>query len=207
MRLKLKWITLPILFFFLLSSIQVYASDQMDPPGKIVGGSLNAPIRIEVFSNFGCTACREFYLRTIKKILREYSNTDKVCVIYHDFPFQSHKYDREAARYVEAASRISQQTMLKVMDALYTNQASWSEDGKLKETIAKELSKNIFEDLMRQAKDPNIEPLIEEQLDLANKNNLKSTPTTFFFYNGTEKKYQGLITYLVMKTFIDKILQ
>ena len=67
---KLKWKLLPILFIH-LSLVLVYASDQMNPPGKIIGGSLDSPIRIEVFSNFECSACREYYLRTIKKVLKE----------------------------------------------------------------------------------------------------------------------------------------
>jgi protein-disulfide isomerase len=205
MQLKLKWITLPLLILF-LSPMQVYASNQMEPPGIILGGSLDSPIRIEIFSNFGCSACREYYLRTIKKILKEYSSADKVCVIYHDFPFRYHKYDREAARYVEAASRISRETLLQVMDALYRDQLTWSENGKLQETIAKALPKNIFEELMQMSKDPKIDPLIEAQYELAVKNKLESTPTSFIFYTGKEQKIEGLLTFIVLKTFIDKIL-
>jgi protein-disulfide isomerase len=205
MQLKMKWITLPLLILF-LSPMQVWASNQMEPPGIILGGSLDSPIRIEVFSNFGCSACREYYLRTIKKVLKEYSSADKVCVIYHDFPFKSHKYDREAARYTEAASRISQETLLQVMDALYKNQLTWAEDGKLKETIAEALPDNVFDELMRLSQDPDIDPLIEAQYELAVENKLESTPTSFIYYTGKEQKIVGLLTYIVLKTFIDKIL-
>ena len=203
---RLKWIILPILFFH-LSLMQVYSSDQMNPPGKIIGGSLDSPVRIEVFSNFGCSACREYYLRTIRKILKKYCSVDKVCVIYHDFPFKSHKYDREAARYAEAAFRINRETMLEVMEALYKEQANWSRDGKLKETIAKALPKNVYEELMQIAKDPDIETLIDEQYALAMEKGLKSTPTTFIFYSGQQKKVEQHIEYLVLKNFIDPILK
>jgi protein-disulfide isomerase len=204
---KLKWKILPILFFH-LSLMQVYASDQMVPPGKIIGGSLNSPVRIEVFSNFGCSACREYYLRTIKKVLKEYCSDDKVCVIYHDFPFKYHKYDREAARYVEAASRINRETMVDVMETLYREQANWSQDGKLKEAIAKALQKDVYEELMQIAKDPGIETLIDEQYALAIDKGLKSTPTTFIFYpENQQRKAEGHIEYFVMKTFIDAVLK
>jgi protein-disulfide isomerase len=202
----LKWTMLPVLLF-LLFPMSVYSSNQMEPPGKILGGSLDAPVRIEFFSNFECTHCREYYLRTIKKILKEYSSTDKVCIIYHDFPFQNHKYDRKTARYAEAASRMSRETLLKVMDALYTDQAIWSENGQIEETIAKALSKDAFEELIKIAKDPEIEPLIDAQYDLALKNGLKSTPTSFLFYQGKEQKVEALITYIVLKSFIDKIIK
>lgn len=203
---KLKWKTLSILFLLLIAS-PAYPSEPMNPMGKILGGSLESPIRIEVFSNFGCSVCREFYLRTIKKILKEYSSVDKVCVIYHDFPFQHHKYDVEAAGYVEAASRISRETMLKVFNALYTDQADWSEDGDLLKTISKALSKEDFEKIKELSKDPEIKPMIDAQYDLAIKNGLNSTPTTFIYSPGKQQRAEGLITYIVLKAFIDKIVK
>ena len=204
---KLKWITLPILFILPLI-VPAYATNQMEPAGKILGGSLDSPVRIEVFSNFQCTHCREFFLRTIKKVLKEYSSVNKVCVIYHDFPFQSHPYDREAARYVEAASRMSRETLLRVMEALYTDQAEWSENGQLQESIAKVLPKEAFEELLQLSKDPGIDPLIDAQYNLAIEQGLKSTPTSFIFYQGKQQKVEALITYIVLKTFIeDKIAE
>jgi protein-disulfide isomerase len=183
------------------------SSEPMQPMGKILGGSLDSPVRIEVFSNFECTVCREYYLRTIKRILKEYSSKDKVCVIYHDFPFSYHKYDREAARYVEAASKISRETMLQVFDALYTDQAEWSENGELQKSLKKVLSKEDFEKVIELSKDPEIESLIDAQYDLAIKNKLGSTPTSFIFSPGKREKAEGLITYLILKTYIDKYLK
>ena len=204
---KLKWKILPILFFHLFL-MQAYSSDQRNPPGKIIGGSLNSPVRIEVFSNFGCSACREYYLRTIKKVLKEYCSVDKVCVIYHDFPFKSHKYDREAARYAEAAFRINRETMLKVMETLYKEQANWSQDGKLRDAIAKALPKDVYEELMQIAKDPGIDTIIDEQYALAIEKGLKSTPTSFiFYYSGKQKKVEQHIEYFVLKAFIDSVLE
>lgn len=203
----MKWITLPILFSVLFSMAS-YASNQMDPPGIILGGSLTSPVRIEIFSNFECTHCREYYLRTIKKILREYSSVNKVCVIYHDFPFKSHKYDREAARYVEAASHLGQEYILKVIEALYTDQAEWIQNGQLQQSIAKVLPKEVFEELLELAKNPEIDPLIEAQYNLAVGLGLKSTPASFIFYQEKQQKVEGLITYIVLKTFIeDKIAE
>ena len=203
---KPKWTTISILFL-LLCSIPAYSTEPMAPTGKIMGGSLESPIRIEVFSNFECTVCREYYLRTIKKILKEYSSVDKVCVIYYDFPFNYHEYDREAAAYVEAASRISREAMLQVFDALYTDQAIWSENGELQKTLKKALSKEDFEKMKELSKDPEIQPMIDAQYDLAIENGLESTPTSFIFSPGKKQKVEGLLTYLVLKTFIDKTVK
>jgi len=203
---KLKWSPLSILFLLLFITA-AFPSEPMQPMGKILGGSLDSPVRIEVFSNFECSVCREYYLRTIKKILTEYSSEGKVCVIYHDFPFSYHKYDREAARYVEAASQISRETMLQVFDALYMDQAEWSENGELQKTLKKVLSKEDFEKIIELSKDPEIEPMIDAQYDLAIENKLGSTPTSFIFSPGKQEKAEGLITYLILKTYIDKYLK
>jgi len=192
--------------FFILCALPVHSSDYMEPKGLVLGGSLDSPIRIEVFSNFECSHCREFYLRTIKKVLKEYASIDKVCVIYHDYPFQQHKYDRKAARYAEAASRIGRDTLLKVYDAFYTDQATWSQNGELEKTLMKALTQDEFQKVIEFSDDPGIETLIDKQYQLAVDNNIQSTPTSFIFYPGKEQQVEGVITYVVLKGFIDKIV-
>jgi protein-disulfide isomerase len=195
----------PIILFILLI-LPAGASNYLEPKGLVMGGSLDSPVRIEIFANFECTHCREYYLRTIKKVLKEYASENKVCVIYHEFPFQSHKYDRKAARFAEAASRIGQDTLLKVYDAFYTEQATWYENGKLEEVLKKALSKDEFDKIMEISKDPEIDSLIEAQYQLAMEKGLDATPTTFIFYAGKEKQVEGVLTYIVLKGFIEQIL-
>lgn len=91
--------------FILLIAAFPDASAQTDQlkPEQCLGGELDAPIRIEVFSDFECPACREFYLNTIRPVLKDYCSLDKVCVVYHEFPLQGHKYSRQAAQYSKAA--------------------------------------------------------------------------------------------------------
>lgn len=203
-----KWIrTLSAAIVLLLFALSVRATEYMEPKGLILGGSLDAPIRIEVFSNFECSHCREFYLRTIKKVLKEYSSADKVCVIYHDFPFNTHKYDRKAARYAEGASRVGPDTLLKVFDAFYTEQATWSQNGELEETLKKALNPEEYKRVLESSEDPEIDTLIEKQYQLATDHGLQSTPTSFIFYPGKEQKVEGVITYVVLKGFIDKIIK
>ena len=89
--------------------MSVRPSDRIE--GQLLGGSLNSPIRLEVFSDFQCPSCRQFYLETIQPVLQEYSSKDKVCVIYHEFPLNQHPYARQAALYSEAASRLGREKM------------------------------------------------------------------------------------------------
>jgi protein-disulfide isomerase len=176
--------------------------------GQILGGSANSPIQIEVFSDFQCSACREFYLGTVRQILQEYSSKDKVRIIYHEYPLTLiHKYSRDAARYSEAASRLGVKQLLAVMDSLFMNQAIWSQDGKIDASISKALSHEDFQKLKKIMQDSSIDLAIEREIDLGNKNQIKSTPTWFINYMGKQKKVEGFATYLVLKQFIDEIIK
>ena len=118
-----------------------------------------------------------------------------------------HLYDRKTATYAEAAARVGKDTLLKVFDALYTNQATWSQDGEIEKVLKAALPEKEFEKLMEKAKDPDIATLIDKQYDLAVENKLESTPTTFIFYRGEQKsKTSGTIIYLVLKGFIEEYL-
>jgi len=178
-----------------------------ETPGQILGGSLNAPIKLEVFSDFECSACREFYLRTIRPLLQEYCSKDKVCVVYYEYPLSIHKYARQAALYSEAASRLGQQKLLPVLDSLFTDQAEWSQDGSLDATVAKALPQEDFQKLKKIMQDSSIKAAIEKQVELGVRREVNSTPTTFIYYIGKRQKVEGLVTYLVMKQFIDSIVK
>jgi protein-disulfide isomerase len=177
------------------------------PSGQILGGSVNSPIQIEVFSDFQCSACREFYIGTVRQILQEYSSKDQVCIIYHEFPLAIHKYSRDAARYAEAAARMGVKQLLAVMDSLFMNQAIWSQDGKIEALISKALAREDFQKLKNIMRDSSINLAIEREIDLATKSQIESTPTMFIRYTGKQQKVKGLVTYVVLKQFIDTIMK
>ena len=195
-----------LMFMFAVWSGLARPSDL--PSGQLLGGSVHSPIQIEVFSDFECSACREFYLGTVREILQEYSSRDKVCVIYHEFPLTTiHKYSYDAARYSEAASRLGVKQLLAVMDSLFMDQAKWGQDGNIDASISKALSPGDFQRLKATLKDSSINLAIEREVDLGNKNQIRSTPTMFIRYTGKQQKVEGLVTYIVLKQFIDNILK
>jgi protein-disulfide isomerase len=175
--------------------------------GQILGGSANSPVRIEVFSDFQCSACREFYLGTIRPILQEYSSRDKVCIIYHEFPLKAHKFSKIAARYAEATARLGTQKLLPVMDSIFKDQAQWAQDGRVEISVAKALSREDFRKLKAIIQDSSINLAIEREIDLGTKMKVKSTPTMLISYLGKQQKVEGLVTYLVLKQFIDNIVK
>ena len=178
-----------------------------DVPGQILGGSPSSPVRIEVFSDFQCSACREFYLGTIRQVLQDYASKDKVCIVYHEFPLAMHKFSRNAARYAEAAGRLGVHRLLPVMDALFMDQAKWSQDGNLDAAVSKVLPHEDFLKLKKLMQNPSINQVIEREIQLGIKQQIKSTPTMFISYSGKQQRVEGLVTYLVLKQFIDSIIK
>lgn len=197
--------TLLLIGFSALLAGLVRSSD--DAAGQLLGGSLNSPIKLEVFSDFQCAACRELYLKTIRPVLQEYSSKDKVCVIYHEYPLSTHRYSREAARYSEAAARLGQDKLLPVLELLFTEQALWSQDGNIEATIAKALSHEDLQKVKKLVQDPSINESIDKQVAFASRKEVRATPTLFLYYIGREQKVEGLIPFAVLKQFFDRIVR
>ena len=194
-----------LIFASMLWSSPVRPSNEA--PGQILGGSEDSPIRIEVFSDFQCAACREFYLNTIRPVLQDYSSRDKVCVVYHEYPLTIHRYSREAARYAEAAARLGVPKLLMVMDAIFTDQALWAQDGKLDVSVSKALSREDLLKLKKIMQDSSIDLAVDKEIQLGNKIDVKSTPTMLISYVGKQNKVEGYVIYSVLKQFIDSIVK
>src|SRR5271169_760063 len=98
--------------------------------GKILG-SPAAPVRIEVYSDFECPACKTFHEQMLPLIVKDYVIPGKVAVISHEFPLNipDHKYSRQAADYATAAARLN--IYQPVADVLFKEQANWMNNGKL----------------------------------------------------------------------------
>jgi protein-disulfide isomerase len=190
---------------FALSPIPTRSADE--PSGQLLGGSLNSPVKIEVFSDFQCPACRDLYLGTIKRVLQEYSSKDKVCVIYHEFPLSIHQYAKDASRYSEAAGRLGQQNLIPVYDALFLDQIQWSKDGSLDATVSKSMPSEAFQKLKKIMQDASINAEIEKAIQLGINKEIQSTPTLLISYTGKQQKVEGVVAYDVLKQFIDTIVK
>ncbi len=176
-------------------------------PEHCLGGTLDAPIRIEVFSDFECPSCREFYLNSIRPVLKDYCSLDKVCVVYYEFPLASHKYSREAARNSKAAQRLGRKEWLAVMDALYINQQKWSQNGSVDEVVFLALGADDYLRLKKMLLAPSIDTSIESEISMGKKREVTSTPTLFVNAIGREQKVVGGLPYSVLKDFFDSIVK
>ncbi|HYK90967.1 MAG TPA: thioredoxin domain-containing protein [Acidobacteriota bacterium] len=174
---------------------------------QCLGGWLDAPVKIEVFSDFECPACRVFFLDTVKYVLVDYANIDKVCVIYREFPLAIHKYSHDAARYSLAAQKLGRQQWLSVVESMYTNQEVWAKDGSVQAFVARALSPEDFQRVLKLKDDPSIEQTIARDIALGQKREVQSTPTFFITYLNKEQKVVGGLPYPVLRQFFDKIVK
>jgi protein-disulfide isomerase len=166
---------------FLLTACAVVACLAAGPEvdkGKVLG-SPSAPIVIEVYSDFGCPACRTFHDQMLPMIVKDFVMPGKVQVINHEFPLNipAHKYSREAATYATAAARL--QLYQPVADALFRSQESWENSGKVWDAVAAVLSPEQQKRVQALAKDPSVLAEVQRDVDLGTKERITGTPAIF----------------------------
>src|SRR5579872_3250499 len=69
-------------------------------------GRPDAPLMIEVFSDFECPACKTFHDIEVPQLMRDYVQPGKAYLIYRYYPLAMHPHGREAAEFVCAAAQI-----------------------------------------------------------------------------------------------------
>ncbi len=185
---------------------------RIDAPDELfLGGERGAPIKIEVFSDYQCPRCRDFYLSTLKPLIADYTNTNKInkiYIVYHDFPLEMHPFARKAARFALAAARIGRDRWLRVNDALYTDQAQWSLDGNIEAVLAKVLEPTELVRIGNLAADPAIDSAVQDEVLFGQSCEIASTPT--FFINpqtGPQQRVAGWVAYNTLKDFLDRLLK
>jgi len=169
--------------------------------GKILG-SADAPIRIDIYSDFACPACKTFHEQTLPLILSEYVMTRKVYVVNREFPLNipAHKYSREAAEYATAAARLG--IYQPVADVLFKNQASWSASGKVWDSVATILSPEQQKKVQALAKDPAVIAEVQRDVDAGTQERVSSTPTIYVSH-GTQ---HFPVVFPVNMTFLRSLL-
>jgi protein-disulfide isomerase len=197
---------------FLIVSLTVVSSaagqtEGAKPIDLCLGGQPNAPIRVEVFSDFQCSYCRDFYLETIRPLLKEVAHQNKVCVGYYEFPLSIHPYSREASRYGVAAKRLGQDPWQRVAEALYGEQPQWGKDGKIEPVVARVLSAEEMAKVKKLLEGPSIDQAVDQDILLGNRRQVKKTPTFFISAKGREEKIAGKVSYEVLKDHLERLLK
>ena len=193
----------------LLLVIWVPAGLAQTTPGAdapCVGGNSSSPIKIEVFSDYQCPACRTFYQGTMRLVLSEYADAGKVCVVYHEFPLNIHPHAPQAARYGHAALRLGIRQWSQVTDAIFEAQEQWAANGQLEPVVASALSREDMDKVRKLAADPATNAAIRRDIELGQSREVNSTPTFFITGKGKTEKVAGVVQFPILKRYLDSLL-
>jgi protein-disulfide isomerase len=182
-------------------------------------GSKDAPVVIEVFSDFQCHGCAAFYLQTLTRVIEDYSNKGKVYIIHREYPVPvpSHRHARDAARWALACATIGQYE--RAAAALFRDQLVWGESGDVESTIASVLSPAELARVKQVMKDngEEIEAALAHDMSIGRSFPVHGTPSFRIVVRGNEvfadhdepgtDSYNKLDSYPSLKSFLDEQLR
>jgi protein-disulfide isomerase len=136
-------------------------------------------------------------------LMRDFVNTGKAYLVYKEFPLPMHSHSREAAAYACAAARVGKYEQ--VADALFQNQPSWADNGKVFETVASVLSPADQKKVQSLAKDPSVVSEVERDVQEGQLERVNQTPTMLIIRNGKKYPIGGTINYELLRRFLDDL--
>jgi protein-disulfide isomerase len=168
-------------------------------------GAPNAPIVLEVYSDYECPHCKLLYEKTLVPLMAEYVDKGKVYLIHHEFPItQIHPHAMEAACYACAAHHVGKYEQ--ACEILFRDQAIWSASGKVDETVCSILSPADAKKVRTLAKDPAIAAEVQQDMQEGHSVKVETTPTLFLTYRLKQYPIPGAVSYDILRRFIDHLL-
>jgi protein-disulfide isomerase len=183
--------------------ISVNGVNDIDPTKAL--GSKNAPVTMEVFSDFQCPACKQLFSTTSQKVVDNYVNTGKIYMVHRDFPLPMHAYSRVAASYARAAAHVGKNDVVEV--ALFQNQEKWEVTGDIKSVVAGVLTPSEMKKVQTLVDSKALESLIEKDKQMGIGYSVNQTPTSWLHTKGGQAfPVVGYVQYDVLKTFLDQLV-
>jgi len=184
------------------TTITVGTVTDIDPTKAF--GSKNAPVIMEIFSDFQCPACKQLFTSTTQRVMDNYVDTNKVYIIHRDFPLPMHAYSRVAANYSRAAAHIGKCEA--VEQALFQNQEKWEVNGDVKATVAAVLTPAEMKKVQALVDSRTLEPLIDRDRQLGQAIPVNQTPTSIIHTrDGQTYPVIGFVSFDVLKTLLDQL--
>jgi protein-disulfide isomerase len=183
------------------------AQAEEGPPNKGLG-SRDAPIKMEVFSDYSCPMCKNFYLGAVRRMLETYIPEGKVYVLHRDFPLKGvlgHEHSRDAARYANAAACIGK--FREVDAALYEKQEVWSRDGSVDAVVAAVLTPKEMSRVRALVASGKMDAYIDSDANLGATKAVRSTPTIYVTSHGRTDPLPGNLSYALLRHYLDEQLQ
>jgi protein-disulfide isomerase len=167
-------------------------------------GPVTAAVRIDLFSDFECPACKALHEQTLKRVKEEFALKGKLRLVHHDFPLPQHKHARQAAILAAAADRLGKYD--EVADVLFRQQETWSKAGGVDAVVDSVLTPEERKQLREIAKDPAILATIERDIQLGQRLKVSSTPTMIVTHDGKPNPVVGVVSYAVFSKYLTTIV-
>jgi protein-disulfide isomerase len=170
-------------------------------------GTPSAPIKIEIFSDYQCPACREMHLNTTRFVIDNYVSTGKVYLIHRDFPLAMHPYARVAARWLNAAAAAGSFQAAEM--ALYTKQDQWGANGSVEQALAASFPAAEMNKIRAAERDlrAQLDAAVQSDIGMGASRSVTGTPSVFVIHNGqTVPLPSGPVPYSLLKQYLDSLL-
>jgi protein-disulfide isomerase len=181
----------------------VAAGETTDVKGFKTSGPPMAPLTIEVYTDYQCPHCREFYLTVLPQLTTEFINTGKVRLIHRDFRLPQFQYSKTATRYANAAGEIGKYDA--VANQLFLTQPDWAQNGNVDGTVAKVLSPAEMEKVRAMVKDDTHldDAVVRDEAMANNVDHISATPTVVIVYRGKREPISGGVSFGLLKSYIN----
>jgi protein-disulfide isomerase len=170
-------------------------------------GDPAAPMLFELYSDFGCPACKNLHENVLPSIIRDFVVTGKAYLVFREFPLNipAHVHSRPAAAIAVAAARIGKYQT--VSDALFRSQQGWSTSGKVWESVAGALTPEEQKKVQALAKDPAVLADVQRDVDRGAKVPINQTPTLLITYKLKQQPWANFTDYSLFRGYIDGLLK
>jgi protein-disulfide isomerase len=169
-------------------------------------GSPTAPIKIELYTDYECPACRDLYMNTLPSLNSDFVATGKVQLIHRDYPLPQHQYSKLATRYANAAGTIGKYEV--VANQLFVTQPQWSANGNVEAVVSKVLAPAEFEKVKALVKsDTHLDDTVVTDVAMGNNtDHLNQTPTIVIIAKGKRDVIGGGMPYMILKQYLNQKL-
>lgn len=169
-------------------------------------GSASAPITIELYTDYECPACRNFYMYVLPDLTRDFVATGKVRLVHRDFRIQSHQFTKIATRYANAAGEIGKYDV--VANQLFQTQPDWAQNGNVDGDVAKVLSASDMEKVRAMVKnDSHLDDSVSrDETQAINIDHLTETPWMVIVAKGKREPMAANLPYTILKQYLNQKL-
>jgi protein-disulfide isomerase len=169
-----------------------------------LSGASTAPILCEIYTDYECPSCANFYADVVPQLRVDYVATGEVRLLHRDYPLTQHQYARLAARYANAAGEAGQYEI--AVEQLFRTQSSWAVTGDVDNQIARVLPPDVMDHVRELVhSDSHLDDTIAADLAQGRTDQLNRTPTVVLVMHG-ERRVLPYLDYPQLKTVLDELL-